>query len=75
MGVLACNRTGCENIMCDRVSSDFGYICDECYEELLRKPNISIEWFMLTPSEYYEADIEFWENTLKHEFKSRFEKG
>lgn len=64
MGVLACDRSGCENIMCDLVSSDFGYICEECYEELLHKPNISIEWFMLTPRDYYEADKEI-ENLIQ----------
>ncbi len=33
MGVLACNRTGCENIMCNRYSSMHGYICNECFSE------------------------------------------
>ena len=36
MGVLNCNRRGCENIMCDRHSITYGYICDECFEELIR---------------------------------------
>lgn len=35
MGVLACDRRGCDNIMCDRVSSVHGYICNECFEELV----------------------------------------
>ena len=34
MGVLECDRLGCENIMCEYVSSTYGYICDECLEEL-----------------------------------------
>lgn len=34
MGVLACNRYGCENIMCDLYTDDFGYICHECYAEV-----------------------------------------
>ena len=34
MGVMACNRDGCRNIMCTRHSHEFGYICDECFEEL-----------------------------------------
>jgi len=36
MGVLACNRNGCENIMCARYSYEYGYICDECFEELVK---------------------------------------
>jgi hypothetical protein len=37
MGVLACDRRGCENIMCDRISYKYGYICEECFEELVNK--------------------------------------
>ncbi len=35
MGVLACDREGCENIMCDRLSDTFGYLCWECFDELV----------------------------------------
>ena len=35
MSVLACNRAGCENIMCEIYSPDFGYICRDCYGELV----------------------------------------
>ena len=34
MGVLACDRKGCDNIMCDNYSSEHGYICWECLREL-----------------------------------------
>ncbi len=34
MGVLACDRCGCGNIMCDRLSHFHGYICNECFSEL-----------------------------------------
>ena len=34
MGVLACNRRGCDNIMCDRYAVRYGYMCWECFEEL-----------------------------------------
>lgn len=34
MGVMACDRRDCENIMCDEYSTDFGYICYECKTEL-----------------------------------------
>ena len=35
MGVLPCSRQSCENIMCDRYSPRHGYICNECFEELI----------------------------------------
>jgi len=48
MGVMACCRIGCDNIMCDRCSNRHGYICDECFDELLQRvPDISIEDFMI----------------------------
>lgn len=34
MGVMACDRSGCENVLCDRYNEDFGYICEDCYSEL-----------------------------------------
>ena len=35
MGLMTCNRTGCKNIMCDRYSPAYGYICDACFKELV----------------------------------------
>lgn len=36
MGVMACDRDGCTNIMCDRcILHNTMYICDQCYEELV----------------------------------------
>ena len=46
MSVLSCSRRGCENIMCDRHSYDHGYICDECYNELMANPTMDIAFFM-----------------------------
>jgi hypothetical protein len=35
MSVLACSRRGCPSVMCDRLSHKHGYICHECFEELV----------------------------------------
>ena len=35
MGVLNCSRKGCDNIMCYRYSIEYGYICHDCFNELL----------------------------------------
>ena len=49
MGVLACNRNGCDNIMCDRYSYEHGYICDDCFRELVSTgPTTDIKGFMET---------------------------
>ena len=47
MGVLNCDRQGCDNIMCDRYSDKYGYLCWECYSELVNK-KISVSEFMRT---------------------------
>jgi len=47
MGVRACTRKDCTNIMCDRYSTDYGYICDDCFEELISSL-VDIEEFMNT---------------------------
>lgn len=50
MGVLACDRYKCENIMCDLLSYNFGYICGECFGELVESGyKTDIEDFMNSP--------------------------
>lgn len=48
MGVLACDRNGCGNIMCGRFSYELQmYICNECFEELVETgATTDIESFM-----------------------------
>jgi len=52
MGVLACDRSGCDNIMCDYFSSEFqAYLCCECMEDLqkyLDEGNTDIPAFIHT---------------------------
>ena len=31
---MRCSRRDCENILCDKYNPKFGYICDDCFEEL-----------------------------------------
>jgi len=50
MGVMACDRTGCDNVMCDRYSNRLGYICCECFDELVNLGiTANVEEFMDTP--------------------------
>lgn len=50
MGVMACSRSSCTNIMCTRYNPQYGYICDECFDELVNSgPQSDITEFMNTP--------------------------
>ena len=64
MSVLRCGRRGCEAIMCDRCSDEHGYICDECFEELIHSGvETLIDGFMDTtksaPSNEEQARAKF----------------
>lgn len=48
MGSMICNRGNCTNIMCTRHSSEWGHICDQCFEELVGSGFTEIEAFMET---------------------------
>ena len=61
MGVMACSRNACESILCDRYSSELGYICHECFDELEKTKPRSLDdmrRFMSTekPREYEKAE-------------------
>lgn len=44
---MTCSRNGCENVMCDRHSSIHGYICHECFDELVKMgPETNVRKFM-----------------------------
>lgn len=72
MGVLACDRQGCENIMCDFYSHTYGYLCSECKTEL-ESFDGGIGDFMF--SEKGSASDKSWwvEEVVNKEFKSRYE--
>jgi len=73
MGVLPCDRRGCSNIMCDWVSMDFGHLCDDCLEDLIRSgPYTVIDQFMDTPK-HPERWREQSEERYKSVFKNRHE--
>lgn len=50
MGVMACDRAGCDNVMCDHYSEAFGYICYDCKKELIEtRGETTIGEFMRKP--------------------------
>jgi len=46
MGSMICNRGNCTNIMCTRHNPFLGYICDQCFAELVGSNITEIEAFM-----------------------------
>lgn len=73
MGVLACDRQGCENIMCDYISHTYGYLCYSCMQELKAlSGSMTIRQFMNTEVSGNKRSYE-WENYVESEFKSRYE--
>ena len=71
MGVLACDRKGCENIMCDHYSSTHGYICWECLRELKEKGACNIDTFMWSEKSNYKQNCMDWEDFVDGEFVER----
>ncbi len=61
MGVLPCSRVGCTNVMCDRLSQKWGYICDDCFEEMVLTRVIDIGAFLETPRKEKVLDQEAYE--------------
>lgn len=65
MGVLACSNRWCENVMCDRYSEDYGYICDDCFDVLVQLgPTTSVHDFMNSQRKHvnnYEASLAYFD--------------
>ena len=73
MGVLACSRAGCDNVMCDFVSHEHGYLCYWCRKELIERGSCDIHNFLRTPKPSYDDSELAWEDVVEREFKSRYE--
>lgn len=73
MGVLECNRRDCDNIMCDYVSDEYGYLCSECRSELILGGTTYIKGFMRSSKPINKHDNSSWEADIEAEFKSRYE--
>ena len=69
MGVLTCDRNGCENVMCDRLSHKYGYICNECFEELLQSDIMDIQEFMDSEKSHSTMPSHIREEWLKGVFE------
>lgn len=73
MGVMGCFRNNCESIMCDRYSSEHGYLCNDCFEELVSLgAEANIADFMNTRPKG-ERGKEAAEARFAVEFPSRYE--
>lgn len=52
MGVMRCDVSTCENIMCDRLHNKHGYICNRCFDRLV---NLGVRTNL---KEFFETPIE-----------------
>jgi len=47
MSVMKCDRKGCENTNCQRHSNEHGYLCNNCFNELIKYgPTVDVRLFM-----------------------------
>ena len=71
MGVMACNRNGCGNVMCDYHSSSFGYICIDCRGELVgTRGTMTIGQFMVSPKQQaHDSDPYAWGSYVNRIFE------
>jgi hypothetical protein len=60
MSVLACDRSGCDNIMCNRYNERYGYICEDCFQEARDKGLTSKDMavFMNSAKEDPDQDLD-----------------
>lgn len=50
MSVLACSRQDCDGIMCEYFSYEYGYLCSDCFNELVASgPETNIKSFLRSP--------------------------
>jgi hypothetical protein len=56
MGVMPCSKEGCEHILCRRYNEEFGYICDDCLQDLIKYCNIKKSTSPETIREFLELD-------------------
>lgn len=68
MSARKCDRKNCDNVLCNRYSDDYGYICETCFNELLTKPYIKIRDFMKTPVKRSYHDTHAWEKVCNKIF-------
>jgi len=72
MSVLACDRNGCENVMCNRLSTNCRYyLCDECFEELVFVGPIKISVF-LDSEKGNSGDKEGWRELCERQFPKTY---
>lgn len=70
MGVLACDRKGCDNVMSQYLSYTHGYLCYSCREELIALGPVDIYAFMGSVNPMM-VDKHHWEDIVDEEFSER----
>lgn len=64
---MECNRNYCDHILCDHYSSEHGYLCNECFQELIDS-DLPIDEFIQTKKENQDGDYETREEYIRSIF-------
>jgi len=74
VGVMRCNRTDCESVMCTRYSTAYGYLCDACFNELVHQgPATNItEFLMSSPNHQMREAVEAYFEAIFPQSKEEF---
>lgn len=65
--LMACNKSGCDNVCSEYYSPRYGYLCSSCFERLVDTPWVDIaEWIGRTDVEPHEQDA--WATLVGSEF-------
>ena len=65
MGIMYCSKTDCENILCNYYSTEFGYICNDCLNELKKYQKKHTEMTLTDIKEWMNIPIDYENNKLK----------
>ncbi len=64
--IMECDRKGCQNILCDRLSDRYGYICDECFDEMVATRLTDVAIFMRSKKPYLGPTREMYEQIFSY---------
>lgn len=56
MGVMPCRKEGCNSIQCRKYNPKFGYICNECFNNLIKYCNYKKSISETTIQEFMDMD-------------------
>lgn len=72
MSVLECDRRGCDEIMCEHYSHEYGYLCNRCLIELIEVGPVDIDIWMNTTKKNDDPWLSDWSGHVRNKFETRY---